>query len=187
MICSKWTGSCKMTGMVMIIILKNWERDKCAKRQKLSHKMCRFHSQLQPNVVAIQKVFSLNRWRLNWSSELNSSLPLFHFWLFQLLYSHPFSLSVPPPLSDDVAGNAKRNFKLSRRRRMQRGAGREKCWGRQNERRVFPSPSFPSLGTGQVPTSMYFTVWLGGHRECWPVMHGVMSLCPCPLFFTLPG
>lgn len=43
-------------------------------------------------------------------------------------------------------------------------------------------PSFFLLrGTGQVPTSMYFTVWLGGHRECWLVMHGVMSLCPCPL------
>lgn len=27
---------------------------------------------------------------------------------------------------------------------------------------------------------MYFTVWLGGHRECWPIMRGVMSLCPCP-------
>lgn len=31
-----------------------------------------------------------------------------------------------------------------------------------------------------MPTSMYFTVWLGGHRECWPIMRGVMSLCPCP-------
>lgn len=27
---------------------------------------------------------------------------------------------------------------------------------------------------------MYFTVWLGGHRECWSIMRGVMSLCPCP-------
>lgn len=27
---------------------------------------------------------------------------------------------------------------------------------------------------------MYFTVWPGGYRECWPVMHGVMSLRPCP-------
>lgn len=30
---------------------------------------------------------------------------------------------------------------------------------------------------------MYFTVWLGGHRECWPIMRGVMSLCPCPHSF----
>lgn len=47
---------------------------------------------------------------------------------------------------------------------------------------TFPSPHFPFLspGTGQVPTSMYFTPWLGGHRECWLVTHGVMSLCPCP-------
>lgn len=49
----------------------------------------------------------------------------------------------------------------------------------KKERRVFPLPPL-SRGTGQVPTSMYFTVWLGGHRECWPVMHGVMSLRPCP-------
>lgn len=41
---------------------------------------------------------------------------------------------------------------------------------------------FLSPGPGQVPTSMYFTVWLGGHRECWPVMHGAESLCPCPHF-----
>lgn len=70
---------------------------------------------------------------------------------------------------------------------MKRGTGRENCLGRQKERRVFPSPSFflsffLSPGPGQVPTSMYFTVWLGGHRECWPVMHGAESLCPCPHF-----
>lgn len=41
-------------------------------------------------------------------------------------------------------------------------------------------PLFLCRRTGQVPTSMYFTVWLGGHRERWPVMHGVMSHCPCP-------
>lgn len=65
---------------------------------------------------------------------------------------------------------------------------REKCWRRQKREQSLLSPSrtsptlhlsFLSLRTGQVPTSMYFTVWLGGHRERWPIMRGVMSLRPC--------
>lgn len=65
---------------------------------------------------------------------------------------------------------------------MKRGTGEGEML-REAKRKESLSLSFAlSQGAGQVPTSMYFTVWLGGHRECWPVMHGIMSRCPCHHF-----
>lgn len=131
-------------------------------------------------------VYVTNRWWLNY----DLCLPPLQFLLFQpraLIPPEPF-LPLRPPLSlmireavlseiSNPTVRQKENDEWYREKEMLRMAKRE---------RSLPL-SFLSRGTGQVPTSMYFTVWLGRHRVCWPVMHGVMSLCPCPHLLFYPA
>lgn len=118
----------------------------------------------------------------------NLRLPPLQFLLFQPPCSHPtrtpFSPPPPVPLSPMIREAVLSEISNPTVRRKENDEWyREKEMLRMAKREKSLPLSFLSRGTGQVPTSMYFTVWLGGHRVCWPVMHGVMSLCPCPHFF----